>query len=114
MEYWEFGVDVPGVKTPDPVLVELIDAARSVLLMLTPLPARGTAGDIALRLGGEAGMRKPDPRFEVLSIRGVRKRLGGRKGEYAWAGLGLLLFDVRGRASGVIDLGSTSIKAPVI
>jgi hypothetical protein len=81
MENPELGVEVPGVKTADPVLVELAEDGRSNLLTLAGPIGEGRAGDIALRLGGGIGMRMPVPAFEVLSKRGVRKRLGGRNGE---------------------------------
>jgi hypothetical protein len=77
----ESGVEVPGVKTVDPVLVELMEGARSALFVWFAPVAIGRTGDIALRLGGETGIRRPGAVFEVLSMSGVRRRLGGRKGE---------------------------------
>jgi hypothetical protein len=113
MDCPEVGVVVPGVKTTDPSLAEPRDGARSTRPKY-PMPlVEGSPGDMALRLGGESGMREPGPTLEVLSMSGVRSRLGGSQGEYACAGLGLFLFEVRGRAIGVIERGSTSIKAPV-
>jgi hypothetical protein len=83
IEYRDVGVDVPGVMITDPVLLEATEGARSILFMLLEVAADGMAGDIVLRLGGETGRRGPAPGLAVLSMSGVRRREGGRKGENA-------------------------------
>lgn len=96
------------------LLFELTEGARSNLLMLPLCAIAGNPGDMALLRGGDIGMRGSMARFDVLSINGVLRRAGGKKGEYACAGLGRFLFLVRGRESGVMARGSTSINAPAI
>jgi len=81
MEYWDEGVEVPGVKIVEALLLELTEGARSKRFMLPVLAMVGRPGDMALRRGGDTGIRGSMTRFEVLSIRGVLKRVGGRKGE---------------------------------
>lgn len=107
-------VEVPGVRIPEALLVELTDGTRSALKLLPALGPIGWAGGMAARLGGDIGPRAAEARLDELSIRGVRSRagVGGTKGENACAGLGRFLLEVRGRAIGVVDRASRSISGP--
>ena len=83
MEFCGDGVDVPGVIMVEALLFELTEGARSKRLMFPVLTIAGKPGDMALRLGGDNGIRGSITRFEVLSMSGVLRRVGGKNGEYA-------------------------------
>lgn len=85
MEYCELAVELPGVRTTESLLAELMEGERSFRSALSVILAVGKAGDIAVRLLGDAMTRNPKL---LLSIKGVRIRAGGRKGEKE-AGAGL-------------------------
>lgn len=115
MECCEVGVDVPSVKIAESLLAEPTEGVRSLRNALSTTFVVGKAGDMALRLFGEAITRVERPKLDVSSISGVRNRVGGKKGEKeAGAGLRRLRLDVGGRLRGVIERGSTSIKFPPI
>ena len=79
----EVGVEVPGVKTTEELLVDDAEEARPVFEAASALITSDRFCANAVRLGGDVVARGLRAGFNVLFMSGVRIRAGagGKKGE---------------------------------